>query len=115
MRRIALVAVLLALVAVAHADGAIELSVMQSALTGDHFAGTIGSVRLCNVKAPEPLGKLDLFADAGVRFSESSTSQLVGGLVGASVGQRNGDIRVGFGYQYPGGGVVYVRAPFARW
>ena len=106
---------LLVLSTVAFADGAIEVSVMQSALAGEHFAGTIGSLRLCNVVAPEPIGKIDVFADGGVRFAESSVSQLVGGLVGASVGQRDKALRVGFGYQYPGGGVVYVRACIARW
>ena len=115
MRRYLPLFVLLFVASAAYADGAIEVSVMQSALTGEHFVGTIGSLRVCNVKAPEPLGKIDVFADGGVRFAESSTSQLVGGLLGASVGQRDKALRVGFGYSYLGGSVVYVRACVMRW
>lgn len=115
MRSLLLCAALLACASAALADGAIEVSVMQSALTGEHFTGPMGSLRLGNVIAPAPLGKLDLFADGGVRFSETAATQLVGGLVGASVGQRDKALRVGAGYQYPGGFVVYARACVMRW
>ena len=97
------------------AENAIELSVVQRAFVGDPFIGTIGSLRLGCVKFQDPIGKIDVFADAGARFSETTEAAMVGGLVGASVGQRDKALRFGAGYAYPGSFTVYMRASFARW
>ena len=116
MRVILLSIVLLAVLCpVVMADpGHLEVSVVQRALVGDPFIGTVGSYRLGCVVLP-PMGKIDLFMDGGIRLSETTEASFTGGLVGASVGERDKALRVGAGYAYPNGFTVYVRACVTRW
>ena len=117
MKPVLLCAVMLMLLTVVvQADpGHFEVSAVQSTFVGKPFVGTLGSVRLLCVKAPQPIGLLDVFADGGVRLSETTENSLVGGLFGASFGKRDVALRVGGGYQMPGGWMIYTRACVVRW
>jgi len=116
MKRVLLPFVLFALAAAAVADGAIEVSVVQSTFVGRPFVGTVGSIRLCTLEAPNPFGELACYADGGVRLSETTENSIAGFLVGASVGQRGSALRFGAGYIYPDSSLtVYTRAVLMRW
>lgn len=117
MRAILMSIVLLAVLCpVVMADpGHIEVSVVQRAFVGDPFVGSVGSLRLACVKIDQPAFKLDLFADGGLRISETTEASFTGGLAGASVGERGKALRVGAGFVWPGDFTVYVRAVMKSW
>lgn len=116
MRKAVFCILLVALASVAMAEGAIEVSLVQSTFVGKPFAGSVGSIRLCTATAPQPFGEIGLFADGGIKLSETTENSLTGFLVGASTGPVGSKIRVGAGWQYPDSQfVLYTRTVLMSW